>query len=192
MNYITVLLGLFISSFVFAEDYATYPQVPKTASINGFADPIVDLLPSCAQDCVKFDTGNTPCPYWDTGCFCVMPQWAGLMGQCVAQNCEGNDVEVARYLATSLCNIVGANTWMMPASISDALSSAAGTAEPLTTLDAEIVWVISSTTSVQETGSASSTSNSSEDSTSTGNLAALQTGSITSLILGFVLSLLTY
>ena len=83
-------------------NFGTYPKVPKTASINGFADPIYDLLPDCAKECVKFSTSNTPCPYWDTGCFCVMPQWAGLVGQCVAQKCKGEDVASARFLATSV------------------------------------------------------------------------------------------
>ena len=112
-------------------NFGTYPKVPKTASINGFADPIYDLLPDCAKECVKFSTSNTPCPYWDTGCFCVMPQWAGLVGQCVAQKCKGEDVASARFLATSLCSVVGANTWMMPASISSMLSTAAGDAKLL-------------------------------------------------------------
>ena len=32
--------------------YATYPSVPKTASINGFADRIYDLLPEWAKPCM--------------------------------------------------------------------------------------------------------------------------------------------
>ncbi|RLV90327.1 putative GPI-anchored protein 7 [Spathaspora sp. JA1] len=131
--------------------WATFPKVPKTASINGFADPIIDLLPDCAKDCVKISTKNTPCPYWDTGCFCVMPQWAGLMGQCFANNCKGEDVASARFLATSLCNQVGANTVMMPASISEALARAIGTAKEVTTIEGKTVsWVV-------ETGQASET-----------------------------------
>ncbi|KAG2731018.1 hypothetical protein G9P44_006167 [Scheffersomyces stipitis] len=53
--------------------YTQYPSVPKTASINGFADRIYDDLPACAQPCMFQNTGITPCPYWDTGCSCVMP-----------------------------------------------------------------------------------------------------------------------
>ena len=30
------------------------------------------------------NTGITPCPYWDAGCLCVMPQFAGAIGSCVA------------------------------------------------------------------------------------------------------------
>lgn len=129
--------------FVNADNYATYPQVPKTASINGFADPIIDLLPDCAKDCVKYSTSNTPCPYWDTGCFCVMPQWSGLVGQCIAENCKGEDVASATFLATSLCSTVGANTWMMPASISTMLSTAAGNAKEVTTISGKTAmsWV---------------------------------------------------
>lgn len=119
---------LFFASCVLANNWATYPQVPKTASINGFADPIIDFLPDCAKECVKFSTGNTPCPYWDTGCFCVMPQWAGLVGQCVAEKCKGKDVQSATSLATSLCSKVGANTWIIPKSIETQLSTAAGKA----------------------------------------------------------------
>lgn len=188
MNRLVIYFALFIS-YALAENYATYPQVPKTASINGFADPIVDLLPECARDCVKFDTGNTPCPYWDTGCFCVMPQWAGLMGQCVAQSCEGGDVNTARYLASSLCSAVGANTLMMPESISDALSTAAGNADVVTTLEGVTAasWVI-----VSETGSAtaSSLNSTSEGSSTTRNMGAIEKGGITSMLIGFICLLL--
>lgn len=104
--------------------YAHYPAVPKTASINGFADPIFADLPEPAQECVKLDTGITPCPYWDTGCFCVMANWSGIVGQCIAENCVGEDVEKATSLALSLCDRVGASTWIMPKSVSEMLSVA--------------------------------------------------------------------
>ena len=65
--------------------YTAYPSVAKTASINGFADKIYDQLPECAKECVKQSTSNTPCPYWDTGCLCVMPQFGGAIGDCVAK-----------------------------------------------------------------------------------------------------------
>lgn len=201
-------------------NFGTYPKVPKTASINGFADPIYDLLPDCAKECVKFSTSNTPCPYWDTGCFCVMPQWAGLVGQCVAQKCKGEDVASARFLATSLCSVVGANTWMMPASISSMLSTAAGDVKEVTTIEGKTAksWVtapgsaagsvVSETGSASETGSSesaqstttgsSSTGSSSTDSSSSSssspsssaNFAVLQTGGIGSVILGFMMYLL--
>lgn len=112
---------------VAAINFATYPSVPKTASINGFADPLMEKLPQCAHLCVKLSTKSTPCPYWDTGCFCVMPQWLGLVASCIAKQCKGEDVASATSLAYSLCERVGANVWMMPASISTELSSAAGT-----------------------------------------------------------------
>ncbi|EGV65197.1 putative GPI-anchored protein 7 [Yamadazyma tenuis] len=120
------LLILYLSSVITASNWDTYPQVPKTASINGFADPIYSELPSCAKDCVKVSVGNTPCPYWDTGCLCVMPQWSGLVGQCIAADCEGEDVVSATSLAYSLCSSVGANLWLMPSSITAALTAAAG------------------------------------------------------------------
>ncbi|CCG23881.1 Frp1 ferric reductase [Candida orthopsilosis Co 90-125] len=140
------LLVVTLLSTVCADNYATYPQVPKTASYNGFADPIIDVLPDCAKDCVKYSTKNTPCPYWDTGCLCVMPQWSGLVGQCIAENCTGSDVQSARFLATSLCSTVGANTWMMPASISTMLSTAAEGAKEVTTISGETAksWVVAS------------------------------------------------
>ena len=163
MLYIYTLLVAVLVSLVQADNYATYPKIPKTASINGFADPIIDLLPDCAKDCVKYSTKNTPCPYWDTGCFCVMPQWSGLVGQCIAKNCKGEDVQSARFLATSLCSTVGANTWMMPASISDMMSSAASGAKEVTTISGKTAmqWVTapgSSDTNVVETGSSDSAS----------------------------------
>ncbi|CAH6722417.1 hypothetical protein CLIB1444_09S03114 [[Candida] jaroonii] len=104
-------------------DYATYPAVPKTASINGFADPIYTKLPDCAQACVQEDTGITPCPYWDTGCLCVMQNWGGKVADCVASACRGDNVKSVTSLATSLCSSVGAPSpyWFIPATASEAL-----------------------------------------------------------------------
>lgn len=118
---------VFFVALCLASQWDTYPQVPKSASINGFADPIYSRLPDCAKECVKTTTKITPCPYWDTGCFCVMPQWSGIVGSCFAQKCKGEDVASATSLAYSLCESAGANIWMMPASVSTELSLAAGT-----------------------------------------------------------------
>lgn len=126
MKLITLLPFCIVNIMIVASDnWATYPQVPKTASINGFADPIYSDLPTCAQYCVEASTGNTPCPYWDTGCLCIMPQWSGQVGECIASKCSGDEVKTATSLAFSLCSSVGANKWMMPASISTELKEAA-------------------------------------------------------------------
>ncbi|EGW30640.1 uncharacterized protein SPAPADRAFT_62500 [Spathaspora passalidarum NRRL Y-27907] len=120
--------------------YATYPSVAKTATINGFADKIYDQLAPCARECVKQDTGSTPCPYWDTGCLCVMPQFAGPIADCIAKNCKGSDVAGATELATSLCSSAGVwePYWMVPESGKAALSSAANVADtPATTTKEE-------------------------------------------------------
>lgn len=87
--------------------WATYPSVPHTASINGFADRIYDQLPSCAQPCVKRPANTLPCPYWDTGCLCIMSPWVDPVADCIAQNCKGDDVNKARSLATSACKKAG-------------------------------------------------------------------------------------
>ncbi|ODV77684.1 CFEM-domain-containing protein [Suhomyces tanzawaensis NRRL Y-17324] len=179
-----LLLSYFVSVSL-AINYATYPQVPKTASINGFADPIFSKIPSCAQDCVKFGTGNTPCPYWDTGCLCVMPQWSGLVAQCVAQNCKGSDVADVASLATSLCSSVGANTWMMPGSISTELSSAAGNARA-GSADASTTGSVSASTTASGSGAssgsgvASSTQDSSRTSSSGGSSSKISSSSSSS------------
>ena len=119
-------------------NWSTYPSVPKTASINGFADRIYDQLPSCAQPCVKESTGSTPCPYWDTGCLCIMPQFAGAIGNCVAENCKGQEVVQFESLATSICSSAGVwePYWMPPASVTTALSTAAAAAEAAETTTA--------------------------------------------------------
>ena len=39
--------------------FTQYPSVAKTASYNGFADPIYDSVPDCAKDCLKQSTSNT-------------------------------------------------------------------------------------------------------------------------------------
>ncbi|KAI5965984.1 uncharacterized protein KGF55_001348 [Candida pseudojiufengensis] len=108
-------------------NWSTYPSVAKTASINGFADKIYDQLPSCAQPCVRKDTRVTPCPYWDTGCLCVMPQFAGPIGDCIASACKGDKVKTATSLATSICSSAGVwePYWMIPPSVSKSLSVAA-------------------------------------------------------------------
>lgn len=110
-----------------AANYATYPSVAHTASINGFADPIYAELPECAKSCVEEDTDSTPCPYWDPGCLCVMSTWGAAVAECFIENCQGSDVSSAASLATSICSSAGVPSpyWYLPASDSAALSSAA-------------------------------------------------------------------
>lgn len=169
-------------------DYKTYPKVAKTASINGFADPIKDLLPECASDCVDFSTSNTPCPYWDTGCLCVMPQWSGQVGQCIALSCKGSDAALATALAYSLCVRVGADMWMMPASISSALISAAdgvlislsATRGDLVTTGDDSSGTGSATVSASEataSGDSSSKSSAAASGSSSGSASASNSGS---------------
>ncbi|CAN3375006.1 hypothetical protein DIURU_005191 [Diutina rugosa] len=89
--------------------YANFPSVPKTASINGFADPILGSVPECAKSCLtdNADTGSTPCPYWDTGCLCVMPQFGNKIADCIAKSCKGADVRTATDVAKNKCQEVG-------------------------------------------------------------------------------------
>ena len=112
-----------------AEDnpYTIYPSVAKTASINGFADRIYDQLPECAKPCMFQNTGATPCPYWDTGCLCIMPTFAGAIGSCIAKNCKGQEVVTATSLGTSICSVAGVwePYWMVPANVQSSLSVAA-------------------------------------------------------------------
>lgn len=104
-------LIILAAALVKAEDnpYTQYPSVAKTATINGFADPIYNQVPSCAQDCLKEnkDTGNTPCPYWDTGCLCIMPQFANKVADCIAKGCSGGDVKQATDAAYGACQKAG-------------------------------------------------------------------------------------
>mmetsp|Transcript_3861 Transcript_3861/g.3755 ORF Transcript_3861/g.3755 Transcript_3861/m.3755 type:complete len:194 (+) Transcript_3861:37-618(+) len=178
-----ILVFASIISFVSASNWATYPSVPKTASINGFADPIYTKLPSCAQDCVDIDTDNTPCPYWDTGCFCVMPQWAGEVAECFVSQCDGSDIASATSLALSLCSSAGANQWLIPASLSTALSSAV----------AEDVTSTSSGNEAQLTGSSNSTSNSlSNSSSSASGTSTTSTGNNAVMMASYNLPLVTF
>ncbi|CUM57521.1 unnamed protein product [Debaryomyces tyrocola] len=103
--------------------WATFPSVARTASINGFADNIYDSLPECARSCVEADTGSTPCPYWDTGCLCVMSNWSGPVAECIAEKCKGDNVDSATSLALSICSSAGVPSpyWFIPASISTEL-----------------------------------------------------------------------
>ena len=179
MQFSCLILFAGIFSFVSASNWATYPSVPKTASINGFADPIYTKLPDCAQECVDIDTDNTPCPYWDTGCFCVMPQWSGEVAECFVSKCNGKDVASATSLAISLCSSVGANQWLMPASLSTALSSAAGKEKDSssTTTNNEAMLTSSGSSSISTStslgSSNSSSSGSSTSASATGNNAII-------------------
>lgn len=155
MLFQTTFSVLFLSTIAMASNWDTYPSVSKTASINGFADPIYAKLPSCAQSCVQFDTGNTPCPYWDTGCFCVMPQWSGEVAECFAESCSGTDIDSATSLAKSLCSSVGAKTWMIPASASTALTVAEEKEGSVTSTEASSTLTTSSTIAVTNSAATS-------------------------------------
>ena len=170
------LLSIASLSLVYAADeadaYTQYPSVPHTASINGFADRIYDQVPSCAQECLKQSTSNTPCPYWDTGCLCVMPQFGGAVGNCVAENCQGSDVGSFESLATSICSSAGVwePYWMIPGSVSSALASAATAEVEATTTDeatttAEETTEAAETTTAAEESSAAETTTAAEEST---------------------------
>ncbi|EDK46127.1 conserved hypothetical protein [Lodderomyces elongisporus NRRL YB-4239] len=150
-----------------ADQYTQYPSVAKTASINGFADRIYDQLPSCAQSCVHENTGSTPCPYWDTGCLCVMPQWSGVVAACIADNCKGDDVVKAESLATSICSSAGVwePYWFMPASVSSALDAAA----------TEVDTTPSSTADATTTEAAATTEEQPAETTSSSSAAAAET-----------------
>ena len=107
--------------------YTIYPSVAKTASINGFVDRIYDQLPECAKPCMFQNTGVTPCPYWDTGCLCIMPTFAGAIGSCIAEKCKGQEVVSATSLGTSICSVAGVwdPYWMLPANVQSSLNAAA-------------------------------------------------------------------
>ena len=133
-----------------ANQWATYPSVAKTASINGFADRIVDTVPECAKSCLESQgTGNTPCPYWDTGCLCVMPQFNGPIAECVIKACGGSEVGDVASQATAACSAAGVwePYWMLPSSDNAAISSAIANTEEA-----------SSATSTEESPSATPTS----------------------------------
>lgn len=176
MKFTSVLASLAIAVPAMANNWATYPSVAKTQSVNGF-DPINSLLPECAQECPHYDTDNTPCPYWDTGCLCVMPQWSGAVAECFIESCSGDDLEKATSLAYSLCTKVGANVWMMPSSISSALSAAVaeGETDAETTTESQASETGETTSETGTTtagnltssGSSSSSTTASEDSSST-------------------------
>lgn len=152
-------------------NWDTYPSVPKTASVNGF-DRINSLLPECGKECPHLDTGNTPCPYWDTGCLCVMPQWSGPVAQCFASSCSGEELVSCTSLALSLCSSVGANMWLMPASVSTILinavnAEATGDASATDTSSAKASNTVDSS-GASSTGASSSSTGSSSARSSTG------------------------
>lgn len=126
------ILALAAAALVSAEEnpYSTFPSVAKTATINGFADPIYSAVAPCAQLCLEAnkDTGSTPCPYWDTGCLCIMPQFGNKIADCIASGCQGGDVKVASDAAVSACLKAGVwePYWHISAAQVLALASAAG------------------------------------------------------------------
>ncbi|CUM62456.1 uncharacterized protein PRCAT00000006001 [Priceomyces carsonii] len=152
-----VLLSL--ATKALADNYSTYPEVPKTASINGFADPIYAELPTCAQSCVEEDTGNTPCPYWDTGCLCVMLNWGNPVASCIADSCQGTDVSQATSLAYSICSSAGVGDpyWYLGSSYVTLLENAAAATSASATATASSTDIEASSTETASEGSASST-----------------------------------
>lgn len=114
----------------------------------------------------------------------MMPQWSGQVAACIAQSCSGSDVALATALAISLCSKVGANTWMMPASLSTALSSAAHGFEMTLTVastlagssgssqSGSVTTQTPSTLSVDSTSASSGSSGSSSSSGSSGSSAS--------------------
>lgn len=184
----TLLIAALSASGALAQNYETYPSVKHTASINGFADPIYDQLPSCAKKCVEFDTGNTPCPYWDPGCLCFMPQWSGEVGSCFAENCAGDDVKKATDLAYGICDKVGASKWDMPSSVSAALSSAAdakatsagGDEDKASSTDAAPASSAPATTAAATTAKSSGNGDAEPTSAATGDVTSTAEGDATS------------
>lgn len=177
-----VLSALYLVSAADSDNpYATYPLVAHTASINGFADKIYGSLPSCAQPCVKEDTGSTPCPYWDTGCLCVMQNWSGEVADCIAENCKGKEVEIATSLATSLCSNAGVWSpyWMIPSSASEALAKAA---EATTTADASSLSTSEAKASSSSTSVTATSSSAPEQLSSANNQDSKVTSAATSSV----------
>lgn len=189
---------LFLAPIALASQWATYPQVPKSASVNGFADPIAAELPQCAKDCANVPTSITPCPYWDTGCLCVMPQWAGSVASCFVASCSGDELASATSLAYSLCSSVGANLWIIPASISTqlllrvaefAVSATAGGESVTASFTYDTDAVASSTSDDSTSSTASETSEASSSSASLSSSSAGANGSVkvgSGLIVGAV------
>lgn len=166
------LLALASATTTTTNGYETYPSVAHTASINGFADKIYDLLPSCAQTCVTKSTSSTVCPYWDTGCLCVISAWISDVADCFASACSGSDVASATSLATSLCSSAGVASpyWLIDSAASSSLaaavaevasSSATTTAETTTSATAattsEAAATTEATSTTEETTAAAST-----------------------------------
>lgn len=142
-----------ILSLVSAQ-YSTYPSVAKTATINGFADPIYSQLPTCADACVSIDTDVTPCPYWDTGCLCVMSVWGDEVAECVASACSGTEIELMTSLATSICSSAGVPSpyWYLGSDAANDLAAAA--TKVVTTTIAKITSLTSSSEDISETSQA--------------------------------------
>ncbi|CAN3377008.1 hypothetical protein DIURU_002013 [Diutina rugosa] len=109
MKLTTIAFAAIAAAVTTPTNFETFPEVPKTASINGFADPVYTAVAECAQECLveNKDTGNTPCPYWDTGCLCVMSQFANPIADCWATACKGQEVSRATMAAYSACQAAG-------------------------------------------------------------------------------------
>ena len=118
-----------------AEGYETYPSVAHTATYNGFADPLIPRVGPCVQECLKANpgTGMTPCPYWDTGCLCIMPMFGNIVADCIAALCVGDEVKLATEQAVEVCLAAGVwdPYWFYgDAQLAALLAAAAKTAEP--------------------------------------------------------------
>lgn len=126
---LSILSLLSVVSYAVAEEnpYSRFPKVPKTATINGFADRVLDDSPLCAKQCLSLKIEAGPCPYWDVGCFCVLSKHVKHFAKCIYDNCAGEDVYAASRVAVNKCSAVGVDApyWMIDAADSSALESAA-------------------------------------------------------------------
>ncbi|KAG7664400.1 uncharacterized protein J8A68_002073 [[Candida] subhashii] len=120
------------------------PDLPRTATINGFVDMVYDYIPDCAKECVvNQPIDGLPCPYWGTPCFCVMPSYNGPIGQCVAQECKGKDVDQMTEVATSICSKYGVYEpyWVIPDDVRESLEEAAAATEPEAEVESTEVYI---------------------------------------------------
>ncbi|CAI5759783.1 unnamed protein product [Candida verbasci] len=136
------------------------------ADSNVFIDQTYDLMPSCAQPCVQQSTNQTYCASDAPNCYCFMLSVVDSVGDCIAENCSGQDVTSASSVATNYCTSKGLQ-WWISSDTQNRLDAAAQ--EPASSSSSESSSSETSSSETSEPTAESTTESSSTESSPTPN-----------------------
>ncbi|CAI5756656.1 unnamed protein product [Candida verbasci] len=130
---------------------------------NSLVDLIYPDVPTCAQSCLAKDAPYVDCDYQDAHCYCIMGPYTDFIGDCVSNNCYGQDVKDFLNIAEKVCGkyspVPVGPYFMLSSKVRDELNNAAQANElkPVTTVEPSTSSTESSSSSTRKTRTSSST-----------------------------------